>query len=184
MPKQSIRSTMLARRRRMLAEDRAVLSRAVQARFLRTPEFLAASTLALYSPVHNEVLTEDVFHAASERGKRLAYPRVGATGLEFVEVAALVEFQRGRFGLLEPTGHRVLPVDALDLMVVPGVAYDLAGFRLGYGKGFYDRFLHDAARCPQLIGFCFEQQLVDALPVETHDIAMHLLITETRILRF
>ncbi|WP_432823438.1 5-formyltetrahydrofolate cyclo-ligase [Trichloromonas sp.] len=184
MPKKSIRATMLAQRRHLASVTCASLSHAAQLRLLETPEFLQAAVLALYSPVYNEVFTEELFHAALRHGKRVAYPRVCGEVLEFVEVTRLAELKSGVFGVLEPSGSSVLSACDLDLMLVPGVAFDQAGFRLGYGKGFYDRFLHAADRCPCLVGFCFEFQLVDDLPVESHDIGMNMLVTDARTLRF
>jgi 5-formyltetrahydrofolate cyclo-ligase len=184
MPKQSLRTAMLERRRRISTADRAAWGQAAQSRLLSTPEYVAANVLALYSPVRDEVPTDTIFHAAREAGKRLAYPRVAATGLEFVEVSDLDGMRPGRFGVLEPVGVSLLPLATIDLMVIPGVAYDLEGFRLGYGKGCYDRFLHGSDVKPLRAGFCYELQLTASLPVENHDIAMHLLITESRILRF
>lgn len=184
MPKQSLRTAMLERRRRISTANRAAWGQAAQFRLLSTPEYVAANVLALYSPVRDEIPTDTIFHAAREAGKRLAYPRVAATGLEFVEVSDLDGMRPGRFGVLEPVGVSLLPLATIDLMVIPGVAYDLEGFRLGYGKGCYDRFLHGSDVKPLRAGFCYELQLTASLPVENHDIAMHLLITESRILRF
>lgn len=183
MPKQSLRTAMLERRRRISMADRAAWGQAAQSRLLSTPEYAAANVLALYSPVRDEVPTDAIFHAARAAGKRVAYPRVAA-GLEFVEVFDLDGMRPGRFGIREPVGASPLPLAAIDLMVLPGVAYDLEGFRLGYGKGYYDRFLHGHAVKPRRAGLCYELQLTASLPVENHDIAMHLLITESRVLRF
>lgn len=184
MPKQSLRAAMLERRRQISTADRAAWGRSAQFGLLSTPEYAAANFLALYSPVRDEVPTDEIFRAAREAGKRVAYPRVAAAGLEFVEVSDLDGLRLGRFGILEPVSASPLPLAAIDLMVIPGVAYDLEGFRLGYGKGCYDRFLHGSDVKPRRAGFCYELQLTASLPVENHDIAMHLLITESRILRF
>lgn len=183
MPKPSIRAGMLARRRRLTPASWSALSRLAQARFLETPEFSQASVLALYSSVGNEVATGEIHQAARRLGKRVAYPRVADRHLEFVEVASLAELNPGAFGIPEPVGAALAP-ELLDLILAPGVAFDRQGFRLGYGKGFYDRFLHTDGRriCP--VGFCFDFQMVDELPVEAHDVGMHMLITEARTLRF
>lgn len=184
MPKKSIREEMLARRKCLAAASSLSLSLRVQERLLTTPQFADAGTLALYSATQNEVFTEAVFAAARRSGKKVAYPRVSGKGLEFVEVADRCELGRGAFGILEPSGSRVVPLGELDLLVVPGVAFDLTGHRLGYGKGYYDRLLHDCGKRGVLAGFCFEFQLVEALPAESHDVRMDLVITEERVLGF
>lgn len=184
MPKKSIRASILAQRRQLAPDSCAGLSHAAQNRLLAIPAFAEAAALALYSPVNNEVLTGELFHAARSLGKQVVFPRICGQRLEFVEVTQLAELQPGALRIREPRGTTIVPVTALDLLVVPGVAFDQKGGRLGYGKGFYDRTLHAVAPRPCLIGLCFEFQLVSALPVETHDVGVDMLVTEARTLHF
>jgi 5-formyltetrahydrofolate cyclo-ligase len=182
MPKRSIRDELLARRRHLAAETCLGRSLEAQQNLLLTPEFVAATVVGLYSPVRNEVFTEEIFTEARRCGKTVTYPRVRGTLLDFVEVRERQELEPGAYGILEPGGVRVVPLAALELIVVPGVAFDLAGHRLGYGKGFYDRFLHE--RKGHLVGLCFDFQLVEKLPAEVHDVRMNMVVTEERTLRF
>ena len=182
--KMPIRSEMLARRKQLAPDICVRWSSQIQKAFLGLPEFLLADCLALYSPIRNEVFTEGVFREALGKGKTTAYPRVRQGGLEFIKVTDLKDMVAGAFGIPEPVGSVNIPVSALDLLVVPGVAFDMAGHRLGYGKGYYDRALRDPRKRCILIGFGFEQQLIELLPVEAHDIRMDLLVTERRTLRF
>ncbi len=184
MPKKAIREQMLARRKHQAAETCLALSLKIQERFLSTPEYTNAGAIALYSPVFNEVFTEEIFTLACWDGKQVSYPRVRGDLLEFVRVSALTDLAPGAFGILEPTGAGTVSVAELDLLVVPGVAFDAGGFRLGYGKGFYDRVLHRCESRGVLCGLCFDFQRLEALPSETHDIGMDLLITEKHIFRF
>lgn len=184
MPKKSIRRELLARRKSLPAATCLSLSFRAQQRLLEIPEFAAAGTVALYCAIRNEVFTEAIFASARKLGKTVTYPRVGAAGLEFVEVGELRELGPGAFGILEPSGSRTVPLPRLDLVVVPGVAFDLSGHRLGYGKGFYDRVLHSCEDRGVLVGLGFEMQLVEALPAETHDVRMDMVVTEERILGF
>lgn len=184
MPKTSIRDDLLVRRRQLSLEGCLLKSRSIQERLQQTPEFQGAVRLALYSPILNEVFTEELFHAARRQSKTVAYPRVRGASLEFVEVADLRELSPGAFGVLEPRGARLVPVESLDLLVIPGVAFDRSGFRLGYGKGFYDRALHRCLKSGRLIGLAFDFQLVTALPAEVHDVGMDMIVTEARLLRF
>ena len=182
MPKNSIREQILARRKRLCAEVCLQDSLLAQGRLVATAEFTSAAVVGLYSPILNELFTEEISREALLQGKRVAYPRVAGQCLEFVEVKDHAALVPGAFGILEPADCRVVPVATLDLIVVPGVAFDLQGGRLGYGKGFYDRVLHRRG-AGRLAGLCFEFQLVDQLPTETHDILMDLVITERRIVR-
>ncbi len=154
------------------------LSHEAQERLLALEEFKRARTLALYSPIHNEVFTEEIFAVARGAGKRVFYPRVRELALDFVEVADRRHLAHGQFGILEPRGDTVFGVSELDLLILPGVAFDQIGHRLGYGKGFYDRALHQAAGSCTLIGLCYEFQRVSALPFEAHDVCMDLVVTE------
>jgi len=103
----------------------------------------------------------------------------------FRQVEGLESLSEGRFGIREPcaTGcdHQA---DEADLIVVPGVAFDLSGHRIGYGKGFYDRFLQHPGRKAHLVGLCHDFQLIDGpIPAEGHDIRMELIVTDQRIIR-
>ena len=180
MPKKSLRGIMLTRRKHLAAEVCLSHSLRVQQRVLALPAFEQADVVALYSPILNEVFTEEIFHEALRQGKTVAYPRVAGERLDFVSVASPSDLSPGAFGVLEPTGAALLPSSALDLVLVPGVAFDVKGNRLGYGKGFYDRVLCGAERPALSVGLCFELQVVSSLPVEDHDACLDILITEER----
>ena len=184
MLKTSIRNDILARRRRLSFEECLAQSLRIQNRLLSAPEFRTSACLALYSPILNEVFTEKLFQQARQQNKDVVYPRVRGEDLEFVLIGNRSELIPGTFGVMEPSGHDLMVPTELDLVVVPGVAYDLSGYRLGYGKGFYDKALHDTAQRTVRVGVCYELQLVDVLPAERHDISMDLIVTEERILRF
>lgn len=183
MPKRSIREAILSQRRHLSAEVCFARSLKVQQRVLQTPIYQQAETLALYSPVRNEVFTEEIFQSALDHRKRIAYPLVRGNEIDFIEVVRREDLQPGTFGVLEPCSGATIGVRDLDLLVVPGVAFDLAGHRLGYGKGFYDRALHLIAGQGRLIGLCFEMQIVNELPAQSHDVRMDLIVTENRIIR-
>jgi 5-formyltetrahydrofolate cyclo-ligase len=180
MPKKSLRGAMLTRRKHLAAEVCLSHSLRIQQRVVMLPAFEQAEIVALYSPILNEVFTEEIFHEALRQGKTVAYPRVVGERLDFVSVAAPSELSPGAFGVLEPTGSMLLPPNVLDLVLVPGVAFDVGGNRLGYGKGFYDRILGGTGRPALSIGLCFEMQVVKRLPVEDHDACLDILITEER----
>ncbi len=178
MPKRSIRSDLLARRKHLAAETCLSLSLQIQRFLLQTLEFQSATVIALYSPVFNEVFTEEILRESLAGGKQVLYPRVRGCELEFVRIATIHELMPGSFGVLEPTGSEILLPGQIDMVVVPGVGFDRRGGRLGYGKGFYDRALKAFDRPGCLVGLCFELQLLETLPVESHDVRMDMLITE------
>ena len=184
MPKRPIREQLLAQRRHCSAEDCLRLSLLVQARFLDSAAYRQAGSLGLYSPFLNEVQTELVARRCLADGKRLSYPRVKGMTLEFVEVSGLTDLAPGTYGIPEPTGERRVPYPELELLVVPGVAFDLSGYRLGYGKGYYDRALASCLPVLERVGFAYEFQLVEQLPAAAHDCRLTHLVTEQRMLCF
>jgi 5-formyltetrahydrofolate cyclo-ligase len=184
MPKDAIRSRLLEQRRQLTAERHRADSLAVQQQLLLAAEFVAARRIALYSPIQKEVATDLLRSVAFASGKELAYPRVRAEQLEFVAVRPNDELVRGAFGVAEPAGSRLVPLSDIDLLVVPGVAFDRRGHRLGYGKGYYDRALAGGAGRPLTVGLGFVFQQVDLLPNQKHDVQLQLLVTEHGISRF
>ena len=184
MLKRSIREKFLAERKSRRIDFCVDSSVEIQQRFLRSSLFQSAGCLALYSAIHNEVLTDQVFERAIEAGKTIVYPRVKNDELEFVEILNKAELVPGAFGVLEPQGDKLVPIDQLDLIVVPGVAFDQAGHRLGYGRGFYDRVLAMCRNDCTKVGFAYDEQLVTSLPVAIHDKTISALMTETCTLEF
>lgn len=180
MPKQSIRERLLAERRHLAPATCFSRSLLAQRRLLQTPEFQSAHTVGLYSPILNEVFTETLFEVARSLKKRVLYPRVDKNQLEFVVVEERNELAHGRFGVLEPTGQAICGAGDIDFLVIPGVAFDLSGFRLGYGKGFYDRALAHWTGRGVLAGLCFDFQVLEKLPAESHDVRLDLVLTESR----
>lgn len=138
--------------------------------------------LALYAPIHHEVETAAVAEAALAAGKTLIYPAVAGDHLQFRRVAALGELVRGKYGIQEPAGEELDPL-AADLIVIPGVAFDVSGRRIGYGKGYYDRALHRMEGTGRLVAFCYDFQLVEEIVGEPHDVTMDLIVTESRVVR-
>jgi 5-formyltetrahydrofolate cyclo-ligase len=101
--------------------------------------------------------------------------------VEFVAVETLAALQPSRFGICEPRSGEAVPLARIDLVVLPGVAFDKKGIRLGYGLGCYDRALAAIER-PTLVGLAYDFQVVNALPREEHDIPVDMVVTERKIL--
>ena len=182
MGKLSIRKQFLADRKKIDLLEHARLSQQAQQQLIASACFVRAKALALYSPINNEVATEQIFAAARKDNKRIYYPRVAGDGLDFFAVATPEELVKGAFGVAEPVSGAKISVADLDLIVVPGVAFDLHGYRLGYGRGFYDRQLVGKPTGTVSVGLCFDSQLCDLLPTETHDQTLDFIATETRFI--
>lgn len=185
MPKRSLRQQMLARRRALSHEEWLTSSRLAQQGFLSLDEYCKAACLALYAPAHNETDTGDILLSSLEAGKKVLYPAICGHEMVLRKVDGLADLSAGRFGIHEPCPTGVdHTAEEADLIVVPGVAFDQDGHRIGYGKGFYDRFLRHPGRKAHLVGLCHDFQLIDGkIPAEGHDIRMEIIVTDRRIIR-
>ena len=179
MPKKAVRQTLLHQRQQLLPEAVELWGHRAQSRLLAHEVFRSARTIGLYSPIRKEVATDHLAHAARRHGQTLLYPRVCGQNLVLVEVVDPAQLRRGSFGVLEPQGDPWTATDRIDLLVVPGVAFDRQGWRLGYGQGYYDRFLGTRHQPAVLVGLCYDFQLLDRLPADVHDIPMDLIVTES-----
>lgn len=183
--KGELRKQMRAIRRALPVEARARRAAEITRRVLDREEFLVAGCLLSFVPLRTEVDTAAIVDAARARGARIVLPRVD------VEADALVlhdhlpgaALEEGGFGVPEPlpTAPRVDPAD-VDFVLVPALAIDPRGHRIGYGKGFYDRLLPmlspHATRC----ALAFDFQLIAEIPITPGDEPVDLVITDTRVL--
>jgi 5-formyltetrahydrofolate cyclo-ligase len=190
--KRALRREMGKARAALSAVERRDRAAAACARLLALPELadVAGRTVAGYVALdaHGELDPAPALDAVGARGGRVALPRVGdpAAALAF-HVPGAAALVPGRFGLLEPPAEaaEIAPA-ALDVVVVPGIAFDAAGRRLGFGGGFYDRTFGsglDPERRPPLIGLCFDLQVVARCPAGPDDVAVDVVVTESRVLR-
>jgi 5-formyltetrahydrofolate cyclo-ligase len=184
--KRSLRERVIGARDSLPPEFRAAASAAIGTALTARADFAAASTVLLTLPFGSEWDSMALLLAALERGKAVVLPRVNATA-RTLELCRLTEPSRdvlpGYRGIPEPQSHcALIAADAIDWVLVPGVAFDTEGHRLGYGGGYYDRLLpqlrSDAAR----VAGGYEMQLVDRVPAAPHDVPVQALATETRTL--
>jgi len=183
MPKAMLRKSILSRRRALPAIEKTVADDAIQGALLASPEYMTTATVALYFSVNNEVSTEKVINHSLSVGKVLFLPAVEDGEMLFRRVASLDDLVTGRFGIMQPSsGCVAVDPEEIDLIVVPGVGFDLSGQRIGYGKGCYDKALHRLEGKGKLTALCYEFQLIDSLAGEQHDVNMDRIITERRII--
>ena len=169
----------LAARRNALA-DRGAKSRAIEKQVLALPEYLQADRLLLYLSAGSEVDTWGLLEKALCQGKAVFAPRCldGEGRMAFYRVRSREELKKGRFGIWEPDPSVCPPLEEPGgaLCLVPGLAFDRAGYRLGYGKGYYDRFL--AAHAVEAVGLCYGELLLPRLPRQPLDRRVGRRVTE------
>jgi len=177
-----------ARKNRVAQKDKDAVSRGICARFMSLPAYKASQTVMWYVDAGSEVRTRQTLPEALGHGKRVVVPWcvVENNTLELFLLADMTEVVEGAYKILEPKPelrhlpNKVVRPEELDLVMVPGTAFDLRGGRMGQGKGYYDRLLASARPNAPLVGMAFECQIFDEIPVAGHDVFMDLVLTETR----
>lgn len=137
-------------------------------------EFKSAKVVGAYYAFGSEVKTDLILEKAKALGKKVALPSAEGESLTFYELSSGKYLVKGRFGIMEPLPYG--PVDRMDLLVVPGIAFDKKGYRLGYGKGYYDKFL--AKKSVFSIGLAYSFQLLGSLPKAKYDKRLDAIATE------
>lgn len=186
MSKNEFRQRALRSRRSLPRQEIGSLSELVKGRLLGLPEFASARTIASYVAKSDEVQTAGIIEAALAGGKTVLVPRSDPVSSEliFSEIDSLSELSPGHFGVLEPPATaRPVPLDQSDIVLVPVVAWDDSGRRLGYGKGYFDRALRMNLG-PLKIGLALESQRFGEVPHSSTDVPLNAMVTEERILRF
>lgn len=177
--KRRLRTEILARRDAIGEADRARLGRLATERCLELPSVQAADTAMLFWPFGSEIDTRRLIELLSERGVRIALPRIVGTEIEPRTWRPGEALDTTDLGVSEPTSGALVDMASIDVIVTPAVAFDRAGHRIGYGGGFYDRFFPKTRPGAMRLGFCFDLQVVvGELPGGHFDQRVHLLVTE------
>ena len=185
--KKKLRREMIAQRERLTPEQQREESILICRKVVDHHFFKQSQTILFYMPVRGEVDVRPAIEAAWKQGKRVALPRVerGAKNMTLWFVDSYLQLEEGVYGILEPKKReeaRVTPSE-LDLVIVPGVAFDVDGYRIGYGGGYYDRFFAKWESLVRLgVGYSF--QVVSTVYPEDHDQPLHGLITSEQVMMF
>lgn len=181
--KDRIRRERLELRSRIGAEDHSARSRHIIHQVITSDEYVSSQRVLAYVSIRNEVSTADLLLHVLDSGKSLYLPRVirGHRELEIVKVSNLTsDLSVGTFGIPEPVATLAAAdqseIEDIGLAAIPGVAFDSMGYRLGYGAGYYDRFMSRLSAGCLSIGVCFEEQLMAELPRDPWDIPVKRVI--------
>lgn len=179
--KQVFRKLMLEQRKNMLLSDVEEKSKAIVSNILSTTEYKNADCIYAYISTRNEVDLANLIEAAWTDGKRIAVPRVCGQDMDFYYIDSFDDLSKGNFGILEPAEHTEKADNKTALMLIPGVAYDKTGNRVGYGGGYYDRYLAKE-HGHYIVAPAYEFQLVNEILTEEHDIRVDKIICESVVL--
>jgi len=180
--KGKLRKQFIEQRLRLSQEEVEQKSKQIMSTLFATESFKQAKVVMFYVDMRNEVVTKKAIIDAFAEGKRVVVPRVKkGYGLLAIEIKSLDELEPSTFGVLEPQEKEEISIDEIDVVVVPGVAFDKRGYRIGYGGGYYDNFLPKLKAEAKKIAVAFEMQLIDHIPAEAHDVKVDMIITERGI---
>ena len=181
--KKALRSKIIATRRSLTDNYRQRASNRMLTVFCALPDFKEPRKVLCYAPMADEVQIRPLIEKWLSQGVTVALPRITGKGqmeaVSFTDFDGLVE---GDYGILTPDWEKgeIIPPEKLDLILVPGIAFDTRGERLGMGGGFYDAYLARATKAKR-IALAYSCQLVASVPMEEHDVLVHKIITEQGI---
>ncbi len=183
--KKALREEYSKKRSEMDPERKVALDKKIVERFKALATYRYAHTLLLYYPVKGEIDITPLVSDALRQGKRVAMPRCESSGsiMHFHYINSLSDLKEGRFGILEPSeDSELFTKDNLGgpcAVVIPALSYDRRGYRLGYGKGFYDRYFGHAGI--STVGLVYSDFLTERLPHGRFDIAVDIIVTEKEV---
>lgn len=180
--KRAVRRAAIERRGLLSAGERSAKSERIVDRVLALPEVGAAGTVMAFWSFGSEVQTSDLIERLHGAGKRVVLPRVAEGEIAAVAYAPGDPVAATSFGAMEPEGAELVPAEDVDVVIVPGVAFDRRGGRVGYGGGFYDRLFSRAPAAPA-VAVAFAVQLVDEVPQGRSDSRVHVIVTEDEVIR-
>ncbi len=172
--KDEIRKRILSQRKALCADEIKTISEKICTKVMSLPEYKKAKSIMVYMSCRGEVATDLIIEDAKRCGKRI-YAPVTVSATQMVAAEYTGELKKGRFGISEPTGEEIDP-DKLDFIIVPGVAFDKNGNRIGYGAGYYDRFLMNTGA--YTVGLAYNFQIIDNIFAEQTDVKLQAVISE------
>lgn len=182
MTKAEMRQHLLTVRRRLDPSQRESAGLRIQDTVAALPRWRTAKVVGVYLALPDEVPTAECIRLARSQGKTVVSPVISLdrSRMHFYAWESTADLEPGPMGILQPKPIHLVRPEAIQMMLVPGVGFDLKGYRIGYGKGYYDRYL--AGSAAWRLGLAFDAQIVPALPVGSHDCPMDCVVTETRLI--
>ena len=176
--KNALRDLLLERRDNTSFDLLKIASKKMQKRINKVYAFKDAQKIGLYYPIGSEILTQDIIQELISKGKDVFLPKVTGENIEFRKIEDFGSLEIGNFDIMEPKEDCMVN-NNLDIIVVPTVGISPTGIRLGYGHGFYDKFL--ARNKTTTISLILEKQIIKNIPKSEHDINIDWIITEDRM---
>ena len=183
MEKKDIRKNILTIRESLSEEEVKEKSRLICSQLLNMHCFEQSKWIYGYMPIRNEVDIRPFLQHHLEEGKNIALPRVNGDTMEFYQIASFEDLEEGSFHVLEPK-EGCPKAESNGFILVPGVVFDRKGGRIGYGKGFYDKFFASHNQTFEKIGIAYTIQIIDTIPTTSLDVPLHGLVCEEDLWMF
>lgn len=184
--KRAIRKEVLKKRDEISPDIKSVKNALIKQSLFSQPEFVTAKSVFFYASFRSEVETLSIIKESIKMGKIAVLPKVDKNKHKLIlyEIKDVVELSPGYMGIPEPSpgDDRLVNLGEVDLVIIPGAAFDYSGNRLGYGGGYYDILLSEGKRKIPIIALAYEEQLVDSIPSETHDVKVDIIVTDKRVI--
>lgn len=184
--KQILKSEIFERRKSLSREEVKEKSRIIKEKLNSMPEFKKSKNILTYVSFNNEVDTINIINGLlTKNEKKVLVPYVDKDKvIQISKINSFDDLEPKTFGILEPKRNKIkkFDIDKLDLVIVPGIAFDKNGHRIGYGHGYYDRFLEKIKKDTAKIALAFDFQIVDKIPEERHDVPVDVVVTEKRVI--
>jgi 5-formyltetrahydrofolate cyclo-ligase len=184
--KKLLRKKVLGKRDSIPPSERKKKDALIMQSLFNLHEFKTAKTILFYASFRTEVDTFNIIEESLKMGKNVLVPKVDKERhrLRLYEIKSLRELSTGYMGIPEPSlpDKRLRELNDADLIIIPGVGFDLSGNRLGYGAGYYDILLSDMKKVP-FIALAYEEQLIDAIPSEMHDVKVDIIVTDEQVIK-
>ena len=177
--KDNIRKQFLEKRDWLSADLIEISSKQIRRNLGKVEQYRKAHVVGCYHSTGSEVRTHEIMQEVLSHGKVLALPRVEGDSLVFCEVKKFEDLEKGEFGIMEPKQY-CQAVQKFDLIIVPAVAMTKDGHRLGYGMGFYDRFLADK-KIP-VVALAYSKSIAKSIPYDQNDVKVSIIVTEDGII--
>jgi 5-formyltetrahydrofolate cyclo-ligase len=157
-----------------------ITSKEIQDNLRKIDLYRSAKTIGAYYSIGSEVRTQDILQEILNAGKELALPKVVKNDLVFKKISSFSELEPGNFSVMEPKDKCEI-IKHLDVVIVPAIALSKEGFRLGYGFGYYDKYLH--GKKSTTIAPSYAKQVIKSFSQDDHDVKMNFIVTEDRVIK-
>ena len=180
--KKEIRKQVLAERKSLDSDSVSLASQVICRKIMELPAYEVSENICLYMPINNEVDVMLLAEEAKAAGKKVWLPKVCGEEMEFRAYESEEQLVTGAYNIKEPVSEETLEANSETLVIMPGAVFTTERDRIGYGGGYYDKYLATNSMCTT-VAVCYDFQIVDEIPVEEHDIKPDFLVSDISIFR-